>query len=536
MADKQVPLSIIIRAVDRATAVVRKVNESVNRLSGVTTLRALGESIKGLAKESGLGDIADAFKGVGTAIKGVMEKLLGIGAVAGVAIAALFHLVGEFDDLGDKAEKLGVSVDFLASMRFAAERSGAEIEQLDTGLKTLTQNIGQARAGTGRMTAFLQKVSPALLEQLKATKTTEQAVELLANAMAKIPDPARRMALAQKVIGEGDLAPLLARGAKGIRELRAEFTANAGSMETAAAGAGKVDDSLKTLKAATDGIKAALIGGLSPALQQLVEELRAWFAENRERIAEWAKEFGQNLPGMIHNFVDTLLSGVDKVTAFIDAIGGLKTIAVAIAAVIAFPLIQAIVSLGVALYANPVILIITAIAAAALLIIKYWEPIKGFFRRLWDGIKSVFLVVWEFIKGLFLKYHPLGIIIAHWEPIKEFFGDLWDSIMAIFRRAWEFIKGIVDKVVGAVNWVSSKAGWLGRKLGIVSDVEVTPTVAPVSQGALAAGTAAGVASSEARIAVDFANAPRGTRASADTRGGATVDMSMGYNLSGFGGP
>jgi hypothetical protein len=541
MADKQVPLSIIIRAVDRATAVVRKVNESVNRLSGVTTLRALGESLKGLAKESGLGTIAERIKGVGSAVKGVFgsikNDLLGAGVGIGIVVHQLAAMIDEFDDLGDKAEKMGVTVDFLASMRYAAERSGAKVEQLDEGLKTLTQNIGQARAGTGRMVKFLQTVSPALLEQLKASKSTEAAFRLLADAMAKIPDPARRLALAQKTVGDTDLAPLLARGSAGLLELQGAFIGMAGSQEEAAAGAGAVDDSLKDLHAATQGIKAALIGGLSPALQQLVEELRAWFTENRERIAEWAKEFGQNLPDKIHNFVETLLSGVDKVSGFVDAIGGLKTVALAIAGVIAFPLIQTIVSLGVALYANPIILIITAIAVAALLIIKYWDPIKAFFRRLWDWVSSVFWKAWDFIKGLFLKYHPLGIIIAHWEPIKQFFGDLWDWIKDVFRRAWEYIKGIIDKVVGAVHWVTDKAGWLGRKLGLVPDIEVTPTSPAISQGALNAGTAAGAAAgAQAQLSVDFANTPRGTRVTASPANTTTVDMSLGYNLGWIGGP
>jgi phage-related protein len=536
MADKQVPLSIIIRAVDRATAVVRKVNESVNRLSGVTTLRQLGESIKGLAKEAGLGDVAEGFKKVGGAVKDVLSKMLLVGGVVGVGVAALFHMVDEFDKLGDTAEKLGTTADFLAAIRFAAERAGAPIEGVDTALQTLVTNMGAAKAGTGRMLKFLNTISPVLAKQISSAHSLEEALGLLADAEAKLPDAARRAKLAQAALGDPALAPLLARGAAGVQELLAEYAKLAPGQGEAAEAAGKVDDALKNLHAATDGVKAALVTGLSPALQQIVDELRAWFSENRERIAEWAADFGSKLPGRIHKFVDAVLSAIDTATKFIDAIGGIRTVAIAAAAVIVGPLIASIVKLGLVMLANPILAIIGLIAAGVLLIIRYWEPIKDFFSGVFDAIVDAFRSAWPFIKR-FLDLTPLGPIIDNWEPLKAFFVDLWDTVMSIFRRAWEYIKGIIDKVVGAVSWVGDKAGWLGRKLGFVPDFQISPTVAPVSQGALSTATTAGAAAgAQAQLSVDFANAPRGTRVAAAAANTTTVDMTVGYNLSGFGGP
>lgn len=537
MADKQVPLSIVIRAVDRATAVVRKVNDSVNRLSGVSTLRALGESLKGIGKETGLGEVAEGFKGVGSAIKGLIEKLVVLGAAATGAVALLFHLVEEFDDLGDKADKLDVTVDFLASMRYAAERSGASVESLDDGLKTFVQNIGQARAGTGRMVKFLQTVSPALLSQLQATKSNEEAFRLLADAMAKIPDAARRLALAQKTVGNSDLAPLLAKGSEGLLELQGAFAGSAGSLEEAAARAGAVDDALKDLKASTMGVKAALIAGLAPALQQIVEELGAFFQENRERIAKWAGELGKRLPAMIHNFVDAVLGIADKVSSFIEILGGLKTVALVVGAVLAGPLVKAVVMLSAALYSNPIVLIVAAIAAAALLVIKYWEPISDFFRRLGGALMAAFGAVWEYLKETFLKFTPLGIIVDNWEPIKGFFVALWDGITSVFTKAWEIIQKIVDKVAGAVSTVKNA---ISDAIDFINPFsggdEGGPTVAEITQRAVQQLNATRAAAAQASVSVDFNNAPRGTRVSASPRNTASLDYSVGYQMGGFGGP
>jgi phage-related minor tail protein len=536
VADKQVPLSIIIRAVDRATAVVRKVNDVVNRFSGVATIKAFGESLKGLAKEAGLGELGERFSGIGSALKGIGEKLLVVGAAAAGAVAILFHLVDEFDDLGDKGDKLGVTVDFLAAMRFAAERSGAKVEQLDAGLTTFVQNLGQARAGTGRMVKFLNMVSPALLQQLTATKSNEEAFRLLADAMAKIQDPAKRLALAQKTVGDSDLAPLLARGSAGLLELQGEFAGTAGSLEAAAAGAGAVDDSLKSLHAATTGVKAALIGGLAPALQQVVEELTAFLSENRERIAEWATDFGKTLPDRVHNFVETLHSVAGKVSSFVEAIGGLKVVAIAVAAAIAGPLISSIVSLGFALYANPILALIAAIAAGAVLIIRNWDTVSEFFRRVGGAILASLEAVWVFIKEAFLNFTPLGQIIKNWEPIRDFFTGLWDGVIGVFRKAWEYIQAIVDKVTGAVDSIK---GAVSRAIDFINPFSSSDEGSvPVSQIAARAVDQLNRvrAESEARVSVDFNNAPRGTRVSADPRNTTTVDMSVGYQLGGFGGP
>ena len=100
---------------------------------------------------------------------------------------------------------------------------------------------------------------------------------------------------------------------------------------------------------------------------------------------------------------------------------------------------------------NPIGLAITGIAVAALLIWKYWEPIKGFFKGVWEGVKtytaafwewlkSTTSAVWEGIKYLFLNFHPLGILISNWEPVKGFFKGLWTGVKTAFSEAWTGIE------------------------------------------------------------------------------------------------
>jgi phage-related minor tail protein len=537
VADKKTELSIVIRAVDAATA---KIKAITNEIAAVTKpIRDFKEALGDLRAKSGLDDVIGGFTGVGNALAGVLAKVAMVGGVVGVAVAGLFKMVDGFDELGDKAERIGVSVDFLAQMRYAAEQAGASIEELDGGLGNFSRSLGQARAGTGRMAAFLKKASPALLEQLKGAKSNEHAFDLLADAMAKLEDPAKKAALAQATLGDAALAPLLAKGAKGVRALRDEHLGIAGSFEEAAEKAGGTDNAMKKLKAATDGVKAALVSGLAPALTTIVESLRKWFSEHRDDIKEWAEGLGKRLPGAVQALKDKFVAIVDTIKPFVDEGWKLKAICGVLAAVIVGPLIKAVISLGIALATTPVGWIVAGLAAigtAAYLLIDNWNEVTGFFTDLWDRVADKFgwaahvikLVMWP-ITGI------ATIFIGAWSAVSGFFVDLWDGVTSVFRRAWEIISEIVDKVVGAVQTIKDAIGKVFEEAGVVDHmVRGKPLPAPDLSGrsrSIMGGLIDGARTkSEAHVKIDIAGAPRGTRVSTDPKSTADVDTSLGLQL------
>lgn len=538
-ADKKTQLSIVLRAVDQATGKIKAINDRLDRIT--KPFRDFQEQISDLREKSGLDEVVDGFKGVGSAIAGILAKVAVIGGVIGAATAGLFKLIDGFDDLGDKAEAVGVSVDFLASMRYAAERSGASVESLDNGLKGFSKSLGEARANTGRMATFLGKVSPALLKQLKAAKSNEEAFDLLAGAMAKIEDPAKRAALAQKTLGDASLAPLFAKGPKGIKELRDRYLELAGSQEGAAKEAGAVDDAMKDFKAATDGVKAALVTGLAPAMKVIVERLRDFFQENRGRIAEWAAGLGKKLPAAFSKLSSAVGSVIDFIRPFVDSATKLKLIAVAVAGVIVGPLIASIYSLGVALLTTPVGWIVGGLALiglAAAALINDWGGVRSFFVDMWDAIADKFGWAAHVLKLVLLPITGLAtIFIGAWDEVSGFFVDLWDGITATFEAAWAGIKKVVDRIVEAVDFVSNKVREFvhGTEEGRAWALDTFGGGGGLTREQReqfirgSVGSPVG-SSSEARVTVDFANAPRGTRVSADPQSTAAVDLSVGYQL------
>lgn len=75
---------------------------------------------------------------------------------------------------------------------------------------------------------------------------------------------------------------------------------------------------------------------------------------------------------------------------------------------------------------NPIGLVITAIAVAALLIYKYWEPIKAFFIGMWEGFSSA-------MASVKVAFEPLA-------PIFNTIGDAIGSVINWFSNLFEPVK------------------------------------------------------------------------------------------------
>src|SRR5699024_3439260 len=128
--------------------------------------------------------------------------------------------------------------------------------------------------------------------------------------------------------------------------------------------------------------------------------------------------------------------------------------------------------------ANPIGITIMAIAGAAFLIYKYWEPIKAFFTGLWDKIKQAFAAARDAINNVITHWRPLALIksvllgglgkLTH--ELVDKFKSLGSSIVGGIASG---IKGAAGTAKNAVtNVASGTAGWFADKLGIRSPSRV----------------------------------------------------------------
>jgi TP901 family phage tail tape measure protein len=129
------------------------------------------------------------------------------------------------------------------------------------------------------------------------------------------------------------------------------------------------------------------------------------------------------------------------------ALGGLKMAAGALLNVGRAALIM-----GRAFLLNPVVLIVTGIALAALAIYNHWDKIGPYFWAAMEGLKQLFLGAVGWFKAIFWDFNPAVLIYTHWDKITAWFGNLWAGVKTVFAAAWEGIKGLMS------GWADSALG------------------------------------------------------------------------------
>ena len=175
------------------------------------------------------GDRASSgLKGVGRQAEFLRTGMRTLGAaIAGVAtiggLAALTdRSISAADAIGKTADKIGLGVEALQELRFAAKASGVEQQTLDMAMQRFTRRAAEAANGTGEAKDALASMGIALRDQNGNLRRSEDLLGDVADAFARIEDPAERVRLAFKLFdSEGvALVNLLRDGSDGLDEMR----------------------------------------------------------------------------------------------------------------------------------------------------------------------------------------------------------------------------------------------------------------------------------------------------------------------------
>ena len=183
-------------------------------ITAVDQTRSAFDSIRGnLAK---LGDESNRVKGLLAGL-GVSLSVAGFATMIKSAIDAADHL-------NKLSQKIGISVEALSTLRFAAQLSDVSLETLQKGIKGLSQNIAEANTGVGDGAQVFDALGISVKNADGSMKSTEAVLLQMADVFANLEDGAVKTALAVKLFGKSgmDMIPFLNQGAAGINQLTAE--------------------------------------------------------------------------------------------------------------------------------------------------------------------------------------------------------------------------------------------------------------------------------------------------------------------------
>lgn len=514
---KKFPLEIVIAATDKATAVLNRVADRMDRFNA--PFQRLRKSFGQLADKSGLSGVGDALKSVGAAAINIGKKVaLGITA-ASVALGFFtYRQAMAADAIGDTAARLHISTTAFQAWRFGFEQADVSQEAFTASLDTLNKNLGLAKIGMGKALPLFR----ALGIDPRKFKTVEQLLPALASRLSRISDPTKRAAIATKLLGEAgaDMALTLARGPKALEAMEAAAR-RAGAVIDGSVieSAGVLDMRLKALRSTLASVAGNALGRLYPALIKIAEGVQAALVRYQPQIEAFAAQFATKIPGYIDNTVrvfQSLVAVAGKVAAGIrwmnETFGTTATTVALVASTIGIGLTSALAKLAVMLVrlgvtfavAFPIpTLIIAAVAAAVAA--GWW-------------------------------------LYKNWDKVSMAIGDTIDWIVGKFRAAWDLVK---SSAMAAFEWIAEKLQFIFEHspvFAVFKGIQWLANKASGTPGAASAAVAPAIGASlmqpgaqskqQVSVKVDLSNLPPGTRATAQASDGILFDLSRGWAMPG----
>lgn len=417
--------------------------------------------------------------------------MLGASAAVGGSILAVGKSTADYaGDMYDMARGAGIGVEAFQKLAYAGRMSGVETEKLSASLVKFDRMVAEATGGNKTYMQTFEDLGIKIKDSAGNLRQPNEIFEDVADIFHNTEDGIGKTALAVELFGKSgaDLIPMLNDGKAGLKAFyaEAERLGLALSNEMIAKG-DAFSDQLENIGEQVKGVKlqlgAALIPALSAATEKIskvIDKITKWVQENPELAAtigniamttgKWIAILGTaaiaigSVAFIILQFRKAFRAMSDAVTIGISIFKNIKnTFLVVDKAMKGYTKTQKLATVATKLFnkalkANPILTIISliiALRAVVYSVIKNWDKIAAWFKKLWDAIVGIFKAAWEAIKKV-------------WSTVTGWFSNLWGGIKAGAGKAWEGIKNTISKAREGVQkaWGSVK-GWFSNLWGNV---------------------------------------------------------------------
>jgi hypothetical protein len=445
----------------------------------------------------GLRQAEKHVKEFGKSIQNIGLKIMALGTAA---IAPLVASSKAFASMGDSvakmAKRIGISVESLSGLTYAAELSGASSEELENSFRRMQRTIGDAADGMQTANESLLRLGLQMSDL--AGMSPDQQFKLIGDRISQIKDPTLRAAAAMDVFGRAGTAmlPMLEDGAAGIDALIEEAKKLGLIMKTEdAKSAEEFSDALDRLWKSVKMVRFYIGAALAPSLKdfaarttKVLGKIIDFIDRNRELVVSVLKvAVGVAVVGA------ALVVLGSVIRSFGIAIGGIASIfsILSKSVTVAIVIVKALVS--------PIGLTVIAIAALGAAILYYtgagakalswlgakFGELKNIAGKAFEGIKNAMAageyelaakILWLSLQNIWLK--GVDYLLNLWEnfssqlpnistEIWASMRSLWQSIVTSLLVAWEYaIYGI--KAAWAATGSFLVKAWIGMKYVWVS--------------------------------------------------------------------
>lgn len=383
-----------------------------------------------------------AFKKMNAGLKGIDKS------------KAVFNKIGNYATIAGGA----VLAAFIPAIH-AAEENEVAVKRLEQVYRSMGQNVEEASKQSQAYASKLEfqiGIEDEAIMAVQAKLATFSKVSDETHRMTGFMDRATAAAFDLASTGFGDAAANATMLGKALQNpaLGAAALSKAGALNKADIPIIKQIQATKGLAAAQEFVLKAVekqVKGVAAATTTASDKARVGWSEVTESLGKVLLPTFTKIIDKVNEIIPRIQAWVEENSTLVMWITGISTAVLAVGValkVMAFG-ISTIQTVGKALgivtrllMANPIILIIAAIAAAAYLIYDNWDAIVQFFSDLWDGVKAVFSALWGWVKKIFWDNSPAVLIYDNWGAIVDWFQNLWNNVTAKFWQFIGFLKSI----------------------------------------------------------------------------------------------
>lgn len=239
--------------------------------------------------------------------------------------------------------------------------------------------------------------------------------------------------------GWDDMSGAVDKGAGSYKKASKYLKDNAQNMTN------NVGDAIDQMKDSWSGLNTVINGESSPAIQKLAK----WFANLADSIGKAHGPLADVVKGFIA-FAPIIGPVVIAIGAFATGIGKIIGVFSTIVSVVrgattAFAAFNAV------LLANPIILVVAAIAAVVAALVLFftktetgraiWQSFTAWLIGAWNTVKATAVSVWgsitDYLSNTWQSISAVAISI--WTSIKTFFSTVWNSVSTTATTVWTTI-------------------------------------------------------------------------------------------------
>lgn len=266
-------------------------------------------------------DSSDKLKVLGGALKGTVAAITAVSAVTAAAVKELWNLANGTAEAGDaidkNSQKIGISAESYQEWDYVFQRCGADVDNLQAGMKTLNNVIADAANGSDNAAQKLSAVGLSI-EDLNGKSSDEQ-LSIVISALQDMEAGAERSAAANDLFGRSasEMGAVLNMTAEETKALKDEANDYGMIMsDEAVAASAEFEDSLKKLDGTIAGVKNRMTGELLPGLTEVIDGFTELVNGNKDG----AQQIKAGLDDVMNKASEMIPQAVELFSTIVEAV------------------------------------------------------------------------------------------------------------------------------------------------------------------------------------------------------------------------